>query len=72
MHKDLQPIKTRIVRIDPSKLKLLELNARYMRHETFSRLVENIRQDGGLTGNTPFGWLIHDDTTQLPVLDEKG
>lgn len=69
MHKDLHPISTRIVRMDPRKLKLLDLNARYMRHETFSRLVENIRQDGGLTGNTPFAWRLHDDTTQQPLLD---
>ena len=54
MHKDVQTINTRIVRLDPNTLKLLDLNARYMRHETFARLVENIRQDGGLTGNTPF------------------
>lgn len=72
MHKDVQTINTRIVRVDPKTLKLLDLNARYMRHETFARLVQNIRQDGGLTGNTPFAWLLHDDATQLPISDTQG
>lgn len=67
MTQDLHPITTRIVRLDPNSLKLLDLNARYMRHETFARLVDNIRQDGGLTGNTPFAWRLHDDTTRLPL-----
>lgn len=60
-------IETRTVRLDPRGLKLLDLNARYMRHEVFQRLVENIRRDGGLTGNTPFAWRLHDDTTGEPV-----
>lgn len=40
---------TRIVRMKLGRLKLLEVNARYMRHETYQRLVENIRRDGRLT-----------------------
>lgn len=52
--------------VDPRTLKPLELNARFFRHETFMRLVENIRRDGGLLGNTPFVWRIHDDATQEP------
>lgn len=36
------------VTIDPRKLKLLEKNARYMRHETQTRLSENIKKDGDL------------------------
>ena len=72
MTKVLQPIATRIERRAPEGLKLLDLNARYMRHETFARLVENIRADGGLTGNTPFAWLVHDDATQQPVMDGEG
>lgn len=67
-----KPINTRIVRVDPKTLKLLDLNARYMRNETFTRLVQNIRKDGGLTGNTPFAWRVHDDTTQQPVNDAQG
>lgn len=46
-------MQTKIIKIDPKKLKLLKLNARFMRHETFSRLVENIKRDKALT-STPF------------------
>lgn len=46
-------MQTFILRIDPRKLKLLELNARFMRHEVFYRLVENIKNDGDLT-SAPF------------------
>jgi hypothetical protein len=52
--------------VDPRTLTPLELNARFFRHETFMRLVENIRRDGALLGNTPFIWRIHDDATQQP------
>ena len=55
---------TRIIRVDPRELKLLELNARYMTHEQYRRLVENIRRDGALT-SVPFAckdedgrWLV--------------
>jgi hypothetical protein len=72
MPHDLTPIATRTVRLDPRTLKLLDLNARYMRHETFARLVENIRQDGGLTGNTPFAWRLHDDATRQPLPGKEG
>lgn len=41
------------IEIDPREIKLLEMNARYMRHEEFKQLVENIRRDGQLT-STPF------------------
>lgn len=34
--------------MDPKSLKLLEVNARFMRHEEFQRLVANIKQDGQL------------------------
>lgn len=33
----------------PKSLKLLEVNARFMRHETFQALVANLRRDGALT-----------------------
>ncbi len=49
----------RIIRVDPRTLKLLELNARYMKHEEFSRLVDNIRHDGRLT-SVPFACLESD------------
>ncbi len=41
------------IEIDPREIRLLETNARYMKHEEFNRLVENIRKDGKLT-STPF------------------
>ncbi|WP_372407460.1 ParB N-terminal domain-containing protein [Streptomyces luteireticuli] len=47
--------KPRIVEGDPRDLTLLDVNARFMRHETFQRLVSNIRADGHLT-STPLVW----------------
>ncbi|MCL1988117.1 MAG: ParB/RepB/Spo0J family partition protein [Firmicutes bacterium] len=41
------------IEIDPREIKLLQQNARYMKHEEFNRLVENVRRDGKLT-STPF------------------
>jgi len=35
--------------VDPREVELLELNARYMKSDTFNRLVENIHRDGCLT-----------------------
>lgn len=52
-------INTKIYTADPRDLKLLELNARYMRHETFQQLVENIKRDGNLT-QLPF-CILEDD-----------
>lgn len=43
-----------------------DLNARYMRHETFAQLVANLRRDGVLT-STPFVWK-HPDTGQLEII----
>lgn len=50
---DQPSIRTRIVTLDPRELRLLEKNARYMRHETYQQLVTNIRRDGKLT-SVPF------------------
>ena len=50
---------TRIIEIDPKELKLLEQNARYMKHEEFARLASNIRRDGRLT-SAPFACLDGD------------
>lgn len=44
-----------IVEGDPRDLTLLDVNARFMRHEQFQRLVANIREDGHLT-STPLVW----------------
>ena len=46
-------MRTRIIQINPRELKLLALNARYMRHEEYQRLVANIKRDGQLT-SAPF------------------
>ncbi len=54
-------IETEIMQLDPNHIKLLAVNARFMRHEVFQRLVANIIEDGGLLGNTPFCWLYRSD-----------
>jgi hypothetical protein len=40
---------------DPRILTLLEINARFMRHEQYQQLVTNLRRDGVLT-SAPFVW----------------
>jgi hypothetical protein len=45
----------RVERMPLADLKLLDLNARFMPHEQFQRLVENLRRDGQLT-SVPFAW----------------
>jgi len=64
-------LNTRIIQIDPHKIRLLEVNARYMRNETYTRLRENVAADGVLT-QIPFGWRLHDDATQQPIAGEDG
>lgn len=46
-------MQTRTIKIDPKRLSLLKVNARFMRHETFQRLVENVKKDRTLT-SVPF------------------
>lgn len=46
-------LNTKIISVDPNKLKLLEKNARFMKHEEFKKLVDNVRRDGKLT-SVPF------------------
>lgn len=48
------------MKIDPKNVKLLEVNARFMRHEEYKQLVDNIRKDGQLT-STPFLCKEEDD-----------
>lgn len=45
--------KFRIATVPPQSLQLLEKNARFMRNETFRRLVENVKRDGQLS-SVPF------------------
>jgi len=42
-------LRTELRTVDPKAVELLKLNARYMASDTFSRLVQNIKQDGCLT-----------------------
>ncbi|GGZ23415.1 hypothetical protein GCM10010387_15720 [Streptomyces inusitatus] len=53
-------MKTEIRTGDPRSLRLLDLNARFMRHEQYQQLVANVRRDEALT-STPFVW--HDVET---------
>ena len=62
---DVGPLKTRVVRMRLDELKLLPVNARFMRHETFQQLVRNLRADGVLT-SVPFA--CRDDDGRYLVL----
>lgn len=66
-------METRTIKIDPKRLKLLKLNARYMRHETFMRLVENIKHDKTLT-SVPFCAILdyYQKSDQIPRYDDTG
>lgn len=46
-------METKVIKIDPKEIKLLEVNARYMKADEFNRLVENIKRDGALS-SVPF------------------
>ncbi|GAA4226075.1 hypothetical protein GCM10022254_09810 [Actinomadura meridiana] len=59
-------MKIEMVKGDPATLTLLQLNARFMRHEQFQQLVANLRRDQALT-STPFVW-VNPDTGQSIVL----
>lgn len=54
-------INTKIKTMNPMDLKLLKSNARYMRHEQFQLLVDNVKRDGKLT-SVPFGAINEDGT----------
>lgn len=66
------PLTSRTIQLDPKIIKLLDLNAHYMRQEVFARLVDNLKEDGGLHGDTPLAWQLHDDATQQPILNDAG
>ncbi len=59
-------MQTRVIRIDPRKLKLLEVNAHFMRHEVFMRLTENVKEDKALT-SVPFCAIYQYFTADDPV-----
>lgn len=49
LEQQLQGLETRIRRVAPASLRLLEANARYMPATEYRRLVDNLRADGCLT-----------------------
>lgn len=61
-------MQTKVIEIDPKKIKGLAVNAHYMVHETFQRLVANIKKDGELTQlpfAAPLGYYYETDTMPL-------
>lgn len=56
---------TKIIKVDPREIKLLELNARYMKQEEYKRLVENVKHDKGLS-SVPF--CCYNDEWELECL----
>lgn len=46
-------METEIIKVNPREIKLLELNARYMKQDEYKRLVENVKADKGLS-SVPF------------------
>ncbi len=57
-------METEIIKIDPRKIKLLEVNARYMKPEEYEKLVSNIKKDGQLT-SVPFCYFNEDNEIEV-------
>lgn len=71
-------MRTKIIKINPKELKPLEVNARYMKHEEFNKLVSNVKRDGKLT-SVPFccldddgRWLILSGNHRVQAAIEAG
>ena len=58
-------METKVIRVNPKEIKLVEVNARFMTADGFQRLVENIKRDGCLT-QLPF--CVYNDNWELQVL----
>lgn len=58
-------METKIIKVNPKELKLLELNARFMKANEFKKLVSNVKRDGCLT-QLPF--CVYDKEHKLEVL----
>lgn len=58
-------METKIIKVNPRDIKLLEVNARFMNANEFQRLVENVKRDGCLT-QLPF--CVYNDNWDLEVL----
>lgn len=67
MAKNELKVATRLGKMSPRDLVLLETNARFMRHEQFNRLVENVKRDGGLT-SVPLAARISETDARYEVL----
>lgn len=71
-------MKTEIISVNPKDIKLLEVNARYMKHEEFNKLVNNIKRDKALT-SVPFccldkdgKWLVLSGNHRVQAAIEAG
>ena len=71
-------MKTEIISVNPRELKLLEINARFMKHEEFSKLVNNVKRDKALT-SVPFccldddgKWLVLSGNHRVQAAVEAG
>jgi hypothetical protein len=51
-------------RVDPRTIKLLDVNARFMKHEQYQQLVRNVRRDGDLT-SVPLCWIMPDGRLEV-------
>ena len=58
-------METKVIKVNPKEIKLLEVNARFMPADEFQRLVENVKRDGCLT-QLPF--CVYNDDWELEVL----
>lgn len=58
-------METEIIKINPKDVKLLEVNARYMKPEEYQKLVANIKKDKQLT-SVPF--CFYNENNQIEVL----
>ena len=58
-------METKVIKVNPRDIKLLEVNARFMTADEFGKLVENVKRDGCLT-QLPF--CVYNDDWELEVL----
>lgn len=72
-------METKILKVNPKSLKLLKVNARYMKQDEFNKLVANIKRDGCLT-QLPFcckdadenKWLVLSGNHRVKAAIEAG
>lgn len=58
-------METKVIKVNPREIKLLEVNARFMKADEFQKLVENVKRDGCLT-QLPF--CTYNEDWELEVL----